>query len=220
MKFIIHGKNVEVTDALRDYVKTKLGKMEKYSRHIVDVNVELSVAKNPRIKNNQQVTVTTSVNGLMLRSEESSVNMYAAIDLVGDKLERQLIKYERKRTDRSAAVKTAVAMGEMVEDEDEAEESTAVAAPAKKKTATAVTKKKTAAKAPVKRKVKNERLAIKPMSPEEAAAQMELLKYTFLLFRNQDSNDLNIIFKLDGKNKEYGVIIPNESVDEAIVMRL
>jgi Sigma 54 modulation/S30EA ribosomal protein C terminus len=49
---------------------------------------------------------------------------------------------------------------------------------------------------------------------------MELLKYTFLLFRNQDSNELNIIFKLDGKNKEYGVIIPNESVDEAIVMRL
>lgn len=218
MKFIIHGKNVEVTDALRDYVKSKLGKMEKYSRHIVDVNVELSVAKNPRIKNNQQVTVTTSVNGMMLRSEESSVSMYAAIDLVGDKLERQLVKYERKRTDRSAAVKTAVAMGELVEETDEAEETAVAAAPAKKKAAT--TKKKAAAKAPAKRKVKNERLAIKPMSPEEAAAQMELLKYTFLLFRNQDSNELNIIFKLDGKNKEYGVIIPNESVDEAVVMRL
>jgi putative sigma-54 modulation protein len=217
MKFIIHGKNVEVTDALRDYVKTKLGRMEKYSRHIVDVNVELSVAKNPRIKNNQLVAVTTSVNGLMLRSEESSANMYAAIDLVGDKLERQLKKYERKRTDHSATLKTAVAMGVLAEDEDDDEDvSVSAVAPAKKKATTA--KKKAAVKAPAKRKIKNERLAIKPMSPEEAAAQMELLKYSFMLFRNQDSNELNIIFKLDGKNKQYGVIIPNESLDEAEVL--
>lgn len=212
MKFIIHGKNMEVTDALKSYVKEKLGKMEKYSRHIVDVNVELSVAKNPRIKNNQEVTVTTSVNGMMLRSEEKSTNMYAAIDLVGDKLERQLKKYERKRTEHSA-VKTAVAMGELVEDEEDTAETT----PAAKKT---TAKKKAAAKPAPKRKIKNERLAIKPMSPEEAAAQMELLKYSFMLFRNQDSNELNIIFKLDGKNKEYGVIVPNESVDEAVVMRV
>ena len=213
MKFIIHGKNVEVTDALKSYVKEKLGKMEKYSRNIVDVNVELSVHKNPRIKNNQLVTVTTSVNGLMLRSEESSTSMYAAIDLVGDKLERQLKKYERKRTDHSAVVKTAVAMGELVE----APEEEAEAAP--KKTA-APRKKATTAKTPVRRKVKNERLAIKPMNAEEAAAQMELLNYTFMLFRNQDTNELNIIFKLDAKKKEYGVIIPNESVDEAEIVRV
>ncbi len=216
MKFIIHGKNVEVTDALKSYVKEKLGKMEKYSRHIVDVNVELSVHKNPRIKNNQLVTVTTSVNGLMLRSEESSTSMYAAIDLVGDKLERQLKKYERKRTDHSAVVKTAVAMGELAETPDEEEET---AVKPVKKTA-APRKKATTAKTPVRRKVKNERLAIKPMNAEEAAAQMELLNYTFMLFRNQDTNELNIIFKLDAKKKEYGVIIPNESIDEAEIVRL
>lgn len=211
MKFIIHGKNVEVTDALKAYVKEKLGKMEKYSRHIVDVNVELSVHKNPRIKNNQLVTVTTSVNGMMLRSEESSTSMYAAIDLVGEKLERQLKKYERKRTDRSTVVKTAVAMGEFQAEEAETK------TPAAKSPA----KKKVAAKAVApKRKIKNERLAIKPMNAEEAAAQMELLNYNFMLFRNQDTNELNIIFKLDGKSKEYGVIIPNESVDEALVMRV
>lgn len=198
MKFIIHGKNVEVTDALRKYVEEKLGKAEKHSRHILEVNVELCVAKNPRIKNNQQVNVTTSVNGLMLRAEESSVNMYAAIDLVADKLERQLQKYERKRADRPH-VKTSVAMSGPLD--PEAAENAAAAKNGK-------------------RKIRNERLAIKPMSPQEAAAQMELLNYNFLLFRNQESNAINIIYRLDDKNQEYGLIIPDESVDEALVMKV
>lgn len=196
MKFIIHGKNVEVTDALREYIEEKLGRVEKFSRHIMEMNVELSVAKNPRIKNNQQVTVTTSVNGLMLRAEESSVNMYAAIDLVGDKLERQLKKYERKRNNRQNQVKTAVAMSgpldpSVLEDDDNQP-----------------------------RRVRNERLAIKPMSAEEAAAQMDLMDYPFLLFRNQDNNALNIIYRIDEKSDEYGLIIPDEAVDEAVVMRI
>lgn len=206
MKFIIHGKNVEVTEALKAYAQEKLGKIEKYSRHIVDMNVELSVYKNPRIKNNQIVTVTTSVNGSLLRTEEASTSMYAAIDLVAEKLVRQLKKYERKRTDHSAAVKTSVAMSELQKEASEAE--------------TPVKKSSSTKKASSKRKIKNERLAIKPMNAEEAAAQLELLNYHFMLFRNQDTNELNIIFKLDGKNKEYGLIIPNESVDEALVMRI
>lgn len=195
MKFIIHGKHVEVTDALREYVEEKLGKLKKFSRHILEMNVELSIAKNPRIKNNQQVTVTTSVNGLMLRAEESSVNMYAAIDLVADKLERQLKKYERKRHNH-IQLKTSVALSGPLDPSvvDEAEAHN--------------------------RRIPNERLAIKPMSPSEAAAQMDLMDYKFLLFKNQDSNDLNIIYKLSGKNDEYGLIIPDESVDEALVMRI
>ena len=197
MKFVIHGKNIEVTDALRTYIEEKLGRVEKFSRHILEMNVELCVAKNPRIKNNQTVNVTTSVNGLMLRAEEASVNMYAAIDLVADKLERQLKKYEKKRSDRPH-VKTSVAMsGPLGEDDNEQ-----------------------ASGDGGKRRIRNERLAIKPMSPEEAAAQMELLNYNFLLFRNQESNALNIIYRLDDKNHEYGLIIPEESVDEAVVMRI
>lgn len=196
MKIIIHGKNVEVTDALRNYVEEKLGRSEKYSRHIMEMNVELSVAKNPRIKNNQQVAVTTSVNGLMLRAEESSVNMYAAIDLVADKLERQLKKYENKRNNRQSQVKMSVAMSGPL-DPSVVEEDGAG-----------------------KRRIRNERLAIKPMSAEEAAAQMELMNYNFLLFKNQDTQALNIIYRLDDKNHEYGLIIPDESVDEAVVMRI
>ncbi len=194
MKFIIHGKNIEVTDALRQYVEEKLGKSEKYSRHILEMNVELCVAKNPRIKNNQQVNVTTSVNGLVLRAEESSVNMYAAIDLVADKLERQLKKYENKRSDRPH-VKTSVAMGEGLEADSVEGDGN-------------------------RRRIRNERLAIKPMSPEEAIAQMELMEYNFLLFRNQESDSLNIIYRIDDKHHEYGLIIPDESVDEAVVMKV
>ncbi len=195
MKFIIHGKNVEITDAIREYVEEKMGKAERYSKHILEMNIELSVAKNPRIKNNQQVSVTASVNGLMLRAEEASVNMYAAIDLVADKLERQLKKYERKRNNHQQ-VKTSVAMSGPLDPAvlDNHESGS--------------------------RRVRNERLAIKPMSPEEAAAQMDLLDYNFLLFKNQDNQALNIIYRLDGKNNEYGLIIPDESVDEATIMTI
>lgn len=198
MKFIIHGKNVEVTDALRQYVEEKLGRAERYSSHILEMNVELAIAKNPRIKNNQQVAVTTSVNGLMLRAEESSVNMYAAIDLVTDKLERQIKKYENKRNNHQHAVKTSVAMSgpldpSVLDDDDDDRPS---------------------------RRIRNERLAIKPMSPEEAAAQMELLGYKFLLFKNAENDELNIIYALNDKNHEYGLIIPDESVDEAVVMKI
>lgn len=198
MKFIIHGKNIDVTEALREYVHEKLGKVERYSRHIVDINVEMSVAKNPRIKNNQQVTVTTSVNGLLLRAEESSTNMYAAIDLVADKLERQLKKYERKRSHkgshRSPSDKTAIAMAE-IEPDDEANEGHA-------------------------RKIRNTHFTVKPMSPEEAAAQMDLLDYNFLLFRDQDNNALKLIYRIKGKNNEFGLIVPDESVEEAEVLRV
>lgn len=192
MKIVIHGKNIEVTDALRKYIEEKLGKVEKFSRHILDMNVELCVAKNPRIKNNQTVNVTTSVNGLMLRAEEAATNMYAAIDLVTDKLERQLKKYEKKRSDRPH-VKTSVALSgpldpSVVENDGS------------------------------QRRIRNERLAIKPMSPDEAIAQMELNEYNFMLFRNPDSNALNIVYRLNDKNHEYGLIIPDESVDQAVVM--
>ena len=132
----------------------------------------------------------------MLRAEESSVNMYAAIDLVADKLERQIKKYEKKRNNRHNQVKTSVAMSGPLDpsvlDEDDR--------PA--------------------RRIRNERLAIKPMSAEEAAAQMELLNYKFLLFKNAESNELNIIYVLNDKNHEYGLIIPDESVDEAVVMKI
>lgn len=195
MKIVIHGKNIEVTDALRQYIEEKLGRAEKFSRHILEMNVELCVAKNPRIKNNQTVNVTTSVNGLMLRAEEASTNMYAAIDMVTDKLERQLKKYEKKRSDRPH-VKTSVALSES-DDADAAD----------------------ASENGGKRRIRNERLAIKPMSADEAIAQMELDDYNFMLFRNPDTNALNIVYKLNDKNHEYGLIVPEESVDQALVMK-
>lgn len=196
MKIVIHGKNIEVTDALRQYIEEKLGRAEKFSRHILEMNVELCVAKNPRIKNNQTVNVTTSVNGLMLRAEEASTNMYAAIDMVTDKLERQLKKYEKKRSDRPH-VKTSVALsGPLDPNLVEASEDGGG-----------------------KRRIRNERLAIKPMSADEAIAQMELDDYNFMLFRNPDTNALNIVYKLNDKNHEYGLIVPEESVDQALVMK-
>lgn len=194
MKFTVHGKNVEVTDALREYIEKKFGKMGKYSRHIHEFNVELSIAKNPRIKKNQAVHVTTSLDGSLLRAEDASENMYATIDLVADKMDRQLKKYEDKRNNHAGIKKTSLAATPEEGTEDEYE----------------IT---------VKRKMRNRLLAVKPMSPEEAVAQMEVLHYKFFLFRNQDTNQLNIVYK-ESEKDTYGLIIPDESAEEAIVLKV
>ena len=96
-KIVVKGKNIEVTPALRDYITKKLSKMDKYEQHIVEIMVEMHVEKNPRIADNNIVDVNIYANGAVLRAEEASNNMYASIDMVLDKLERQMKKYEEKK---------------------------------------------------------------------------------------------------------------------------
>lgn len=96
-KLVIKGKNIDVTPALKDYIGKKLSKLDKYAQHIVEIVVEMHVEKNPRIADNNIIDVNIYANGAVLRAEEANPDMYASIDLVIDKLERQMKKYEEKK---------------------------------------------------------------------------------------------------------------------------
>lgn len=187
MNLVIKGKNVDLTPALRDYVEKKLGRIERYSDHIQETSVELSVHRNPRIADNQIVEVTIYAHGAVIRGEEAASDMYAAIDLVTDKIERQLKKYEqRKSQNNTGKLKTSIAVANAAAAEEAAIEQAA------------------------RQIVRSKRHDIQPMRPEEAAAQMDMLGHNFYAFRNEETDEINIVYhRRDG---DYGVIEPENSV--------
>lgn len=192
MNLVIQGNNIDITSSLKEYVSKKFVKLEKYSRHILKTSVELRVAKNPRIKDNQQIEVTMSVSGDLLKAREGSEDMYASIDMVMNKLERQLKKYEKKRVNsrRTGKLKTAEAMSIVYDQEHELFED----------------------ETPDKKIIHKRHFTVKPMNTDEAIEQLETLNYSFFLFRNQDTEKINIIYKTDKKNT-YGFVVPEEDID-------
>lgn len=174
MKIIISGKNIEVTSGLRQFVEKKLSKLEKYFKPEVEAHITLSVEKNRQI-----VEVTIPFNGVILRGEEANGDMYVSIDLVADKLERQIrkqkTKLERRKYDDSLRFQDIPDIKE-----NEREEETKI--------------------------VKTKRFAVKPMSEEEAVLEMELLGHNFFVFQNADSNEVNVIYKR--KDGNVGLIEP------------
>lgn len=184
MKLSIRGQQIEVTDALREYVDKKLGRLEKYfdAPPTSDGSVTLSVARGIHT-----VEVTIPLPGLLLRAEDKSDDMYASIDAVVDKLERQIRKHKTKlnRKFRQEGSLKRLFVEEPVDgsripaadsdmDEDELEV------------------------------VRTKRFTLKPMDVEEAILQMDLLGHSFFVFTNIDSRDVNVVYKrADGK---YGLI--------------
>ena len=115
MKFIIIGKNIEVTPGLKAAVEDKIGKLEKYFNPDTEVHVTLSVEKD-----RQKIEVTIPVKGSIIRSEQVSNDMYVSIDLVEEIIERQLKKYKNKLADQKQAA--SVFKKEFIEKEFEDEE--------------------------------------------------------------------------------------------------
>jgi putative sigma-54 modulation protein len=114
MKLVIQGKNIEISSALREYVTQKIEKAVSHFQNLtIEVDVTLSVARNPRINSKQIAEVTIYLNGAVVRAEESSESLYASLDLVADKVSRKLRKYKEKRQAQSQApVKTADALSD------------------------------------------------------------------------------------------------------------
>ena len=104
MKFIISGKNIEVTPGLKDAIEQKLGKLERYFTPETEINVTLSVEKG-----RQKIEVTIPVKGNIIRSEQTSNDMYVSIDLVEEIIERQLRKYKNKLVARNQGHPTSYA---------------------------------------------------------------------------------------------------------------
>ncbi|GGM35348.1 ribosomal subunit interface protein [Paraliobacillus quinghaiensis] len=183
MKYNIRGENVEVTGAIKSYIEKKVGKLERYfdTPPTSDVNVNLSVYNEE-----QQIEVTIPMTNLLLRAEEQHTDLYAAIDLVVDKLERQIRKYKtkvnRKARQQGAPKHIFAEMEKELEEEPVTEEDGLEV-------------------------VRTKRFDLKPMDSEEAILQMDMLGHTFYVFTDSESGDTNVVYKRrDGK---YGLIETN-----------
>jgi len=174
MNYIVSGKNIEVTEALRNIVIKKLSRLEKFFRPTTVVHVTLSVEKN-----RQNVEITIPFNGVILRAEESQVDMYNSIDRVVDVIERQI---RRNKTRLSKNLRETAFEEENFQIEGDIFEETEFNIARTKK------------------------FAVKPMSVEEAILQMNLLGHEFFVFANADGMNINVVYKR--KNGDYGIIEP------------
>jgi len=178
MQMIVKGKNLEVTDALRSYAQEKVGKVEKYLDRITKTEIEMSVEKNPKIPDNQVVEVTIFSSGPVIRAKESANDMYQAIDLVAGKLERQARKVKKKLIDRSHHARNP--LKEAVSGGEEEENEPVI--------------------------VKTKSFPLKPMTPEEACLQMDLVGHDFFVFINAETEETNVVYRR--KDGNYGLIEP------------
>lgn len=174
MNINVRGKQIKVTDALKDYVEKRVGKLGKYSDDFTDVQVTLSVEKE-----RQKVEITAPLNGFILRGEEETDDLYSSIDLVVDKLERQMEKY-RMRIGKKR-IKTAKEEPSFIlETDDEIFDKDSI--------------------------VKSKRFPAKLMTVDEAVMQMNLVGHNFYVFRNSDTEQMNVVYKR--KHGGYGLLEP------------
>lgn len=189
MKLVIQGKNIEITEAIREYVNQKIEKAVSHFQHITtEVDVHLSVARNPRINPKQSAEVTIYANGTVIRAEESSENLYASIDLVADKISRQLRKYKEKRNDRKTQDQPKTS--EVVPQEPVV---TSLIGDRTPELPTEV--------------VRTKYFAMPAMTIQEALEQLQLIDHDFYMFRNAESGEINVIYERK-HHGGYGVIQP------------
>jgi putative sigma-54 modulation protein len=176
MRIIISGKNIDITDGLRQAVEDKLSKLERYFTPETDVIVTLSIEKE-----RQKIEVTIPVKGNIIRSEQVSNDMYVSIDLVEEVIERQLKKYKNKIIDqKQSAPSFQNFQKEYIEKEIEDDEDVKI--------------------------IRTKRFGMKPMYPEDACVQMELLGHNFFVFQNAETEEVNVVYKRKGNT--YGLIEP------------
>jgi putative sigma-54 modulation protein len=177
MQITFRGKNLDVTPALKEHATKRLGKLNRYFEQSLNAQVSLEVERGQHI-----VEVTIPVSGLILRGEMTSTDMYASLDQVIDKLERQVRKYKTRINRKPRTNGTVTAVLEPAADiDDDLEDGP--------------------------RLVKTKRFAIKPMDPEEAIMQMNLVGHDFFVFVNAESDEVNVVYRR--RDGDYGLIEPS-----------
>ena len=174
MKVTVIAKNIELTQALKEIVQKKISKLEKYFEVEVEAKATLSVQKSRQI-----IEVTIPFNGAILRGEESTEDMYKSIDLVEDKLERQIRKQKTRLSRRNNGSLKFVAINDGRLDSIGEDEGSLV-------------------------KVK--KFGVKPMNSEEAILQMDLLGHNFFVYQDAESSKFNVVYKR--KDGNYGLLEP------------
>ena len=174
MRITITGRNIELTEGLKAAVEEKLSKLEKFFAPDTNVFVTLSVEKE-----RQKIEVTIPIKGHVIRSEQSSNDMYVSIDLVEEVIERQLKKYRTKLVTKQQSAASVFKQDFLDAASDDDEEI---------------------------KIIRSKKFDMKPMYPEDACVQMELLGHNFFMFLNADTNEVNVVYKRKGNS--YGLIEP------------
>ena len=162
MKYVIRGEKVEITEAIKKYITEKIGKLDKYFSNPEEIKANVLV----RIRGVEQIVeVTIPIKKIVLRCEERDEDLYKAIDLASDKLERQLRKNKTKMMKQKKDVTKAIRFGEMepIEEKEEI--------------------------------VKRKKIEMKPMSEEEAMMQMDLIDHDFFVYKDVETKTVNVIYK-------------------------
>jgi putative sigma-54 modulation protein len=183
MNYIISGKNIDVTPGLKETIEQKLGKLERYFTPETEIIVTLSVEKE-----RHTIEVTIPVKGNMIRSEQTSSDMYVSIDLVEEVIERQLRKYKNKLVAKSQGHLTTGESDfrkEFFDSEDTAPVNDEI------------------------RIVRTKRFGVKPMYAEDACIQMDLVGHSFFVFSNAETEEVNVVYKR--KDGSFGLIEPEFS---------
>jgi putative sigma-54 modulation protein len=188
MKLLIQGNNIAVTESINDYVHQKLEKAVKHYQSLTTkVDVHLSVARNARIADKHKAEVTVYANGTVIRAQEGSESLYASIDLVADKIARQLRKYKEKLQDQKS--RSAITTGEVAAPETLEEDLIGDREPELPQEV-----------------VRMKYFAMPPMTIDEALQQLQLVDHDFYMFLNQETNEINVIYMRN--HGGYGVIQP------------
>ncbi len=176
MRLQVKSRNVEVSDQIRDYAVEKLGKLDRQLADPTRVELELIVERNPAIADNHVAEATIWTKGPVLRAREASSDMKASIDQLVDKLERQVKRYKEKQRGRRHDGATPEPQPIDLSEEEGS------------------------------MLVKTKQFPVKPMSPDEAVLQLELIGHDFFVFRNAESDEVNVVYRR--RDGQYGLIEP------------
>jgi putative sigma-54 modulation protein len=174
------GRQIEITEALKNYLDKKMVRLDRFFDN-AEAKVVLSMAQGARVERKAKAEIQVNVPGGIVRVEESDSDMYAAIDRAIDRLEYQLKRYKERhfQRERQAVPEPVLAGGGFAEAEEDSEP----------------------------RIVRTKRFNMKPMTPEDAAFEMEALGHDFFVFRNSDTEQINVIYRRRDGN--YGLIEPS-----------
>ena len=182
MQVTVKGRNTDVPEKLRAHAQQKLTKVKRFDDRILAMDVEFSEERNPRVAEAHKVEVTVTTKSRLVRAQASAADPASAVDQVIDRLERQIKKLKGRRVDRTQHAEGVKAMAPQVSqrEPDEASGEQTFA--------------------------RYKRIEMKPITPEEAVDQMELLGHDFFLFSNAETQQANVVYRR--RNGGYGLIEP------------
>jgi putative sigma-54 modulation protein len=174
---MVKGKNLEVTEQIRQYAVDKFSKLERHLNDDARVEIELTVERNPSIADSHVAEATVWTRGPVLRARESTTDMHASIDQLLDKMTRRITRARGKHSAKVAR--------RHFEHSGRSQDEVAPSI------------------------VKTKRFPVKPMTPEEAVLQLELIEHDFFVFQNAESGDVNVVYRR--RDADFGLIEPEAS---------